>query len=41
MVRQMEKGFLAYLLGKRKKSTRKKKEMQHSNEAMQHEVVIV
>jgi hypothetical protein len=37
----MEKGFLAYLLGKLKKSIRKKKEMQHSNEAMQNEDVIV
>jgi hypothetical protein len=37
----MEKGFLAYLLGRLRKSTRKKKEMQHSNEAMQNEEVIV
>jgi len=37
----MEKGFLAYLLSKFRKSTRKKKELQHSNEAMQHEEVIV
>ena len=41
MVKAMDLGFLQHLLRKLAQTTRKKKEMQHSQEAMKDEKVIV